>query len=750
MEPPPTDANKRHLLNNYISPEVFDIISDCANYTEALALLQATYVKQKNEIFARHKLRTCKQEPGQNIDQFMLHLKTLGKDCNFVATTAAESRDFALRDALIDGLLSPNIRQRLLENNTLTLEEAYKQARSLEQAHLHSTSYTDTQFSAAINSTTEPTREDEPALSAAITQNHQKPPASKTCLYCGNYAHHRSRCPARLASCHDCGKRGHFSKVCLSKRAPAENTASKLSSASANYSPTLSSIHDTTKDGLSKATEEILVNGAPVEALFDTGSTENFVDYKLVSSYSLKVFPATGSVSMAASALTSEILGYCTVNIVIRKRTYRDIKLIVMKNLCKPVIMGLSFMKEHKSFTINFGGSQVGMSVCGLASAHVDPPSLFNNLNVGCKPIATKSRLFSISDKEFIRTEVRKLYADGVIEHSSSPWRSQVLVTSEGTHKRRMVVDYSQTINKFTELDAYPLPRTRDIANSLTQYQFFSTYDLKSAYHQIPIKEEDKIFTAFEADGQLYQFCRMPFGLTNAVACFQRLMNQFIDKYSLSDTFAYLDNITVGGRTQEEHDTNVKRFLEMIHELGLTLNHDKTVSSVREVNLLGYCISYGQLKPDPERLKPLLDLPEPTDSASLKRILGMFSYYSNWIYQFSKKIEPLTKTECFPLSTDARKSFIELKQDIANSVLCSINEEDPFVIETDASDHAIAATLSQKGRPVAFFTRTLNHSERKHSSIEKEAYAIIEAIRKWRHYVGTRHFTLITDQKSVA
>ena len=98
-----------------------------------MALLQSTYVKQKNEIF----VCTCKQEPGQNIDQFMLHLKTLGKDCNFVATTAAESRDFALRDALIDGLLSPNIRQRLLENNTLTLEEAYKQARSLEQAHLH-------------------------------------------------------------------------------------------------------------------------------------------------------------------------------------------------------------------------------------------------------------------------------------------------------------------------------------------------------------------------------------------------------------------------------------------------------------------------------------------------------------------------------------------------------------------------------------------------------------------------------------
>ena len=63
--------------------------------------------------------------------------------------------------------------------------------------------------------------------------------------------------------------------------------------------------------------------------------------------------------------------------------------------------------------------------------------------------------------------------------------------------------------------------------------------------------------------------------------------------------------------------------------------------------------------------------------------------------------------------------------------------------------HTISATLSQNGRPVAFFSRSLYRSER-HSSIEKEAYAIIESIRKWRHYLATHHFTLFTDQRSVA
>ena len=88
-----------------------------------------------------------------------------------------------------------------------------------------------------------------------------------------------------------------------------------------------------------------------------------------------------------------------------------------------------------------------------------------------------------------------------------------------------MVIDYSRTINKYTYLDAYPLPKMDDIALKVSQYRVYSTFDLKSAYHQIPIKESDRPFTAFEADGMLFQFCVLPFGVTNGVAKFQRTMD---------------------------------------------------------------------------------------------------------------------------------------------------------------------------------------------------------------------------------
>jgi len=172
--------------------------------------------------------------------------------------------------------------------------------------------------------------------------------------------------------------------------------------------------------------------------------------------------------------------------------------------------------------------------------------------------------------------------------------------------------------------------------------------------------------------------------------------------------------------------------------------------SMQTITLLGHQITNKSVSPDPDRLKPLLNLPPPKDAKSLKRVLGMFSHYSKWVRKFSDKIHNLILCKSFPMSSSAIADFESIKLDIANSVISSISGDEPLVVESDASNHALAATLSQNGRPIAFFSRSLSNCEKKHPSIEKEAYAIVEALRKWRHFLIGRQFKLITDQEAVS
>ncbi|KRZ96710.1 Retrovirus-related Pol polyprotein from transposon gypsy [Trichinella sp. T8] len=174
--------------------------------------------------------------------------------------------------------------------------------------------------------------------------------------------------------------------------------------------------------------------------------------------------------------------------------------------------------------------------------------------------------------------------SQNIIEEICCPWRAQTLVVTTDNHKKRTMIDYSQTINRFTLLDAYPLAKINDMR----------------AYYQIPINARDKPYMAFEAGGRLYQFKRIPFGVTNGATCFQRVMDNILRVEKLKDTFVYVDN-------------------------------------------------------------PAVD------------------------------------------------AFKALKKGIVNSVVTAIDDELPFTVETDASDHAIAATLSLLGKPVSFFSRMLSN-----------------------------------------
>lgn len=491
--------------------------------------------------------------------------------------------------------------------------------------------------------------------------------------------------------------------------------------------------------------------------LLDSGANNNFISNETINKLrpNVKIYKIPSIALKVASKrgnIRPPLIEYCCyLTLQVGNNNYSNIHFLITDELDDfAIILGVPFFKLHSRVTfVNDQGSNLpSFQVHALRAMNVDPPSPFLHLHPDTRPIATKSRRYRTADHQFICQEVTRLLEEEIIEPSNSPWRAQVIV-SRHKEKPRMVIDYSETINKFTYLDAFPLPNIEDLVNKVAQYKYYSKIDLRAAYHQIPLKLADRKYTAFEANGRLYQFRRLSFGLTNGVSAFQRVMNEIVDKNKLVATFPYVDDNTVCGMTVDEHDRNLNHFLEVCNKYGITINKEKCEIRKTKIKLLGYEISQGKIKPDPDRLQPLLEMKIPTTKKGLERLVGMFAYYAKWIPGFSQKIKPVSSA-VLPLSQEVINHINDLLTSLATATRGTIDPNKEFTLESDASNDAIAATLTQNGCPVAFFTRMLNNAEKRHSAIEKEAQAIVEAVKKWHYLLISKPFTLITDQKSVS
>ncbi|GFY06678.1 putative retrovirus-related pol polyprotein from transposon opus [Trichonephila clavipes] len=362
-----TEENKLPLLCNYVTSNVYQFINDCTTYAQAIAILDSRFIKKRNVIFARHCLSTRNQQNEETVSEYLQILNQLSKDCDFTDVKAEEYRKEYISDAFIQGLKCPRIRQRLLENTLMTLDQAFEQARSLETAEVHAASYMGSSFpvqSAAMN--TEDFSEETVATSAASSSRSQK------CFFCGNDLHSRTLCPARDVTCRNCGKRGHYQRVCKSR--PGRNPSNVVAS-----SNTLAAISGSTHC-LQKSKIKALVNKIQLSALIDTGSSLSILNEKHVAKCKLKVEPYLGKISMANSSMVTETEGVCKVNLKIENFTYQNVELLVMKDLCSDVLIGHDIRNRHSSVEIGFHGNRPPLTICSLAVAQVPPVSLFFNL----------------------------------------------------------------------------------------------------------------------------------------------------------------------------------------------------------------------------------------------------------------------------------------------------------------------------------------------------------------------------------
>jgi len=285
----------------------------------------------------------------------------------------------------------------------------------------------------------------------------------------------------------------------------------------------------------------------------------------------------------------------------------------------------------------------------------------------------------------------------------------------------------------------------------------FTTIDLRGVYNLVRIADGDEWKTAFRTRYGSYEFLVMHCGLTNAPASFQRFMNDILKDLLDVSAVVYLDDILIHSDNPADHHAHVRQVLRRLRNNNLDPKVEKCEFGGESTDLLGSISSPNGLQMDESKTQVIRDLPTPRRVNEVQTFLGFAHFYSRFIDNYSGMTVPLTrltrKNEPWHWSPACSEAFRLLKNSFTSaSILHHFDPMLPPIVETDASDDAIAGILSVRTddgevHPVAFYSRTLNGAGPNYDTHGKELLAIFEAFRSWRHYLESLHHTIdvITD-----
>ncbi len=324
---------------------------------------------------------------------------------------------------------------------------------------------------------------------------------------------------------------------------------------------------------------------------------------------------------------------------------------------------------------------------------------------------------------------------------------------AEGRLALRIVTDYRK-LNNVTKKFYWPLPQIDDLFASLNGAKYFSTLDFVKGFNQIPLRKEDRHKTAFVCEQGLFEYNVLSFGLCGAPSIFSQMMAKLLNGAS-DYAVHYLDDILVFGRgTIEEYVMQLQDVFDRIRKAKLKLQKSKCKFLQPEIVYLGHTISAKGITPDQEKVKVIQELEAPSTVKGVRALIGMCGFYRRFIPRFAHIAEPLTqltrKHAHFVWNKERQKSFEKLKEALTHAPILTIPRFDlPFKLFTDCSDVALGAVLVQTihgvDKPVYYLSHQLSKTQRKWSIIERECFAIVFALEKFRVYLEGRPFEIYTD-----
>ena len=372
------------------------------------------------------------------------------------------------------------------------------------------------------------------------------------------------------------------------------------------------------------------------------------------------------------------------------------------------------------------------------------------------QPVRSPIYRYPEKAKGVISSMLQEMEEKGIIEPSTAAWLSPIVLVKKPDGTQRMCLDYRR-VNTHLQVDIHPLPRLEEMVETAAGNSYYASLDMKDAYYQVELDEASRDLTTFSDGVSLYRYRRLPFGLSCSPAIFSRIMSNIlaplIKKGWLKN---YLDDIIVWAPSFPALVRRLGELFGLFCNRGVKLNISKCQFGQREIKFLGHIISKEGCRPCPDNISAIEGMKPPTNVKETRRFLGMCGFYRKHIKDYAKIAVPLTnllrEKEPFLWSTDCQSSFEKLKQVLVTApVLVKAQMTKPFELFTDASQDHVGAVLMQKLedqlKPIGYFSKKLKPVERRYSTTDREALAIILSCRRFHHFLWGVPFTIHTDHQ---
>ncbi|XP_026563420.1 uncharacterized protein K02A2.6-like, partial [Pseudonaja textilis] len=350
------------------------------------------------------------------------------------------------------------------------------------------------------------------------------------------------------------------------------------------------------------------------------------------------------------------------------------------------------------------------------------PPISFS-LDPTIAPIRLKPRRVPFALRPKIDEQLNKLIEQGVLEATDhARWETPIVTPIKPDGSVRICGDYKATLNRALQQSAYPVPVVQHLLHSLGGGRVFAKLDLAQAYQQLPVDEETAEAQTIVTHRGAFRCKRLQFGVSVAPGVFQSLMERLLR--GIKGVVPYFDDVLVAGADQKQLEDRLREVLRRFQNAGLKVKREKCQLHTTRVEFLGYLLDQQGIHPTEGKIKAIKEAPKLLDKAA------------TWTWGRREE-------DAFNRTKDLLTS---------DTVLIQYSETLPITVTCDASPFGVGAILSHtladgKEAPIAFFSRTLSKPERNYSQLDKEALAIVAAVKKFHEYLYGRTFTIITDHK---